>query len=81
MSYHDINSLKLHDYDLHLNSVGHGKGIGVYYNAEIFYHNTFLLLIVRFRQINHAKYSKIQTTDELTDTCNNMNIYLCIFFR
>ena len=34
----DVNGLKLHDYDLHLNSVGHGKGIAVYYNAEIFSH-------------------------------------------
>ena len=32
----DVNGLKLHDYDLHLNSVGHGKGIAVYFNADKF---------------------------------------------
>ena len=36
---HDVNGLKLHDYDLHLNSVGLGIGIAVYYIAEIFNHS------------------------------------------
>ena len=35
----NVNGLKLHDYDLHLNSVGHGKGIAVYFNAEKFIHS------------------------------------------
>ena len=37
----DINqqdTLKLNNYELHLNSAGHGKGLAVYYNAEKFKH-------------------------------------------
>ena len=34
----DIDSFKVHNYDLHLNSVGHGKGLAVYYDAKKFNH-------------------------------------------
>ena len=35
----DLQAFKLHGYALHLNSVGHGKGLAVYYNEMIFQHD------------------------------------------